>query len=740
MTTAYIGVPTARVDGPAKVTGEAKYAAEYHAETLAHGYVVTSAIARGHITHIDAAAALKVPGVLQVLTHENVPRLPPPDPSYAEEVGPRGTPYRPLQDGTIRFSAQPLALVVAEDFGVARHAASLVRITYDRADHVTELDSVRSQAFVPHQWEILPPVPQPRGDAIKALAAAPIKCEAEYRLPVEHHNPIELFGTTVVFEADGRLTVYDKTQGVQNVQGYLCSLLGYSKDRIRVLAPFVGGAFGLGLRPQYQVFLAALAAHVLQRSVRVTLTRQQMFGLGYRPETWQRVSLGAAPDGRLTAIIHQAVGITSQFEDYTEKTVQSTARLYQCDNVTVDYKLVRLDLCTPIDMRAPGTAIGQFALECAMDELAVKLRRDPVDLRLGNYAATDQAAGAPFSSKALHNCYRLGAERIHWSRRKPEPRSLRDGEMLIGLGMATGIYDALQVPASARCELTADGKLTVSSATADIGTGTYTVMTQVAAELMGVPIDDVTFRLGDSSLPQAPVEGDSFTAASVGSAVKAACENARGQLIALAQTIDESPLAGLRADDVMFANRQIRSRSDRSRAVSLREAMRAGNLEVLRADASASPTPQQNRYARFSHSAVFAEVRVDEDLGTIQVSRIVSAVAAGRILNPTTARSQILGGVVWGIGMALEEESVLDQTFGRFINHSFGEYHVPVNADIHGIDVIFVEEFDEIVNPLGAKGLGEIGVVGVASALANAVFNATGVRIRRLPITLDKVL
>jgi len=280
----------------------------------------------------------------------------------------------------------------------------------------------------------------------------------------------------------------------------------------------------------------------------------------------------------------------------------------------------------------------------------------------------------------------------------------------------------------------------VSSATADIGTGTYTVMTQVAAELMGVPIDDVTFRLGDSSLPQAPVEGDSFTAASVGSAVKAACENARGQLIALAQTIDESPLAGLRAEDVMFANRQIRSRSDRSRAVSLREAMRAGNLEVLRADASASPTPQQNRYARFSHSAVFAEVRVDEDLGTIQVSRIVSAVAAGRILNPTTARSQILGGVVWGIGMALEEESVLDQTFGRFINHSFGEYHVPVNADIHGIDVIFVEEFDEIVNPLGAKGLGEIGVVGVASALANAVFNATGVRIRRLPITLDKVL
>jgi xanthine dehydrogenase YagR molybdenum-binding subunit len=740
VTTTYIGLPTGRVDGQDKVTGSAKYAAEYNTERLAYGYVVTSAIARGTITHIDSAAALKVPGVLQVLTHENAPHLPPPDPSYAEEVGPPGTPFRALQDGAIKFSAQPIALVVAEDFGVARYAASLVRIEYDREAHVTELDSVRSQAFNPRRWEMLPPVPPSRGDASQALASAPIKVEAEYRLPVQHHNPMELFGTTVVFETSGRLTVYDKTQGVQNVHGYLCSALGYAQDRIRVLAPFVGGAFGLGLRPQYQVFLAALAAHTLKRSVRVSLTRQQMFGLGYRPGTWQRVAVGASADGRLSAIIHQAVAVTSQFEDYTEKTVQSTARIYQCDNVSVDYKLVRLDLCSPIDMRAPGTATGQFALECAMDELAVTLRRDPMALRLGNYAATDQALRAPFSSKALHDCYRLGAERIGWSRRKPEPRSMRDGEMLIGLGMATGIYDALQVPASAKCELTADGKLTVSSATADIGTGTYTVMTQIAAELMGLSMADVTFKLGDSSLPAAPVEGDSFTAASVGSAVKAACEKAREQLISLARTIDRSPLAGASADDLIFANHQIRSRTDRSKAVSLRDVMAAGKLDVLRAEASASPTPEQNRYGRFSHSAVFAEVRVDDDLGTIQVSRVVSAVAGGRILNPTTARSQILGGVVWGIGMALEEESVLDQTFGRFINHSLGEYRVPVNADIHGIDVIFVEEYDEIVNPLGVKGLGEIGVVGVAPAIANAVHHATGKRIRQLPITLDKVM
>jgi xanthine dehydrogenase YagR molybdenum-binding subunit len=738
VTTAYIGQPTARVDGRAKVTGDAKYAAEHSVPNLVHGYVVTSAVARGRIARIESADALRTPGVLQVLTHENAPRLSP-DPSYAEEVRPPGSAFIPLQDSEVRFSAQPVALVVAENFELARYAASLVRIEYDREDHATDLESNRAQAYVPKRWEVLPPVPKSRGNASEAFANAPAKLDAEYQLPAQHHNPMELFATTVVWGAGG-LTVHDKTQGVQNVQGYLSSLFGYAKDRIRVLAPFVGGAFGLGLRPQYQVFLAVLAAHVLKRSVRVSLTRQQMFGLGYRPITWQRVKLGAAPDGRLAALIHEAIGATSRFEDYTEKTVQSSGMLYQCDNAAFDYKLVPLDLCTPIDMRAPGAATGLCALESAMDELAVNLRIDPLELRLTNYAETHQDFGVPFSSKALRECYREGAQRFGWARRTPEPRSMREGEMLIGWGMASGTYDALQVPASARCALTADGKLTVSSGTADIGTGTYTVMTQIAAELMGVAIEDVTFELGDSSLPNAPVEGDSFTASSVGSAVKAVCDKAREQLLALARKIDRSPLANVAPGDVIFAEGQIRSRTDPSLAVSLRDAMRSSKRDVLRAEASGVFSPEQNKYARYSHSAVFVEVRIDEDLGTLHVARVVSAVAAGRILNPRTARSQILGGVVWGIGMALAEESVIDQKTGRFINHSLGEYHVPVNADIHDCDVIFVEEHDDLVNPIGAKGLGEIGVVGVAAAIANAVFHATGKRIRQWPITLDKVM
>ena len=450
-----------------------------------------------------------------------------------------------------------------------------------------------------------------------------------------------------------------------------------------------------------------------------------------------KISLG---NGKLEGIVHEAVGTTSRFEDYTEKTLLASGKLYQCDSAAFDYKVVQLDLCTPIDMRAPGIATGMYALECAMDELAVKLRIDPLELRLKNYAETDQTASVPFSSKALRDCYRLGAERFGWARRSVEPRSMEGRNTLIGWGMATGTYDALQIPASAKCVLTADGKLTVSSATADIGTGTYTIMTQIAAERMGLPIADVTFNLGDSSLPKAPVEGDSFTASSVGSAVKAACDKIREQLLTLAQKVDKSPLADAAPDDVVFADGTIHSRSDPSRSLSLAEAMRHVKVNVLQGEASAEPSPRQRQYSCYSHSAVFAEVKIDADLGTIQVTRVVSAVAAGRILNPTTARSQILGGVVWGIGMALEEESVLDHAFGRFMNHNLAEYHVPVNADIHDIDVIFVHEDDDVVNPLGAKGLGEIGVVGVAAAIANAVYHATGKRIRELPITLDKVM
>jgi xanthine dehydrogenase YagR molybdenum-binding subunit len=392
--------------------------------------------------------------------------------------------------------------------------------------------------------------------------------------------------------------------------------------------------------------------------------------------------------------------------------------LYHCDNVAFDHRLVPLDLFTPMDMRAPGASWGVYALECAMDELAVRLEIDPIELRLRNYAETDQTTGKPFSSKELRACYRQGAERFGWARRDPRPRSMREGDTLVGWGMAGGVWEAMQEPATARAVLAADGSLTVSAATADIGTGTCTIMTQVAAETLGLPIEAVTFRLGDSRLSRAPIEGGSWTAASVGSAVKAACEKLRERVAGLAGRLDPAATA------------------DRP----LGEILKSAGVGTIGAEATVEPAPRREAYALYSHSAVFAEVKVDEALGTVRVTRVVSAVAGGRVLNPKTARSQILGGIVGGIGMALEEESVLDHALGRFMTRHLADYHIPVNADVQDIEVIFVDERDDIVNPLGAKGLGEIGIVGVAAAIANAVHHATGRRVRDLPITLDRLI
>ncbi len=738
--TAYIGKRVSRVDGRAKVTGEARYAAEHNTPNLAYGVVVSSGAARGKITKIDATAALSLPGVLQVFTHENLPRVAHSEKRYSDEVAPPGSPFRPLHDGEIKFSAQPLALVVADSFELACYAASLVRVEIAQQAHATDLEKQRKQAYRPRKRPGIDAPPSPRGNADKAFARAAVQVEAAYRAPVEHHNPMEPFATTVIRDEDGTLTVYDKTQGVQNVQRYLCNVFGCSRDELRVVSPFVGGAFGSGLRPQYQVFLAVLAARQLKRSVRVSLTREQMFSFGHRPTTLQRVALGARSDGALDAIVHEAVAETSRFEDYSEVVVNWSGLLYRCDNVRLEHEVAQLDLYTPIDMRAPGAVWGVFAIECAMDELAVKLGVDPVELRLRNYTERDQNADKPFSSKELRACYRKGAERFGWAGRDPAPRSMREGDTLVGWGMASGVWEATQQAASAKAVLTADGRLTVSSATSDIGTGTYTIMTQIAADLLGLPMENVTFKLGDSSLPKAPVEGGSFTASSVGSAVKAVCQRLRERLLRLAKKMDGSPLAGARPGEVTFAEREIRARSDPSRAVSLTEVLRHGRVFAIEEEASGGPEPGQKRYSRYTHSAVFAEVEVDQDLGVIRVTRVVSAVAGGRILNPKTAESQVIGGVVWGIGMALEEESVIDQAFGRFMNHNLAEYHVPVNADVRDIEVLFVEEEDDVVNPLGAKGLGEIGVVGVAAAVANAVFHATGRRVRELPITLDKLL
>jgi xanthine dehydrogenase YagR molybdenum-binding subunit len=730
--TSYIGTPTSRVDGHAKVTGAAKYAGEFNTTGLVHGRVVTSTIARGRIVRIDTREALRVDGVLGVLTHENRPPMADKTSAYKDDVAPDGSPFRPLYDDKIMFSGQPIALVLAQEWEVARFVAALVHVEYESEACVTDLYARRDQAFV-----IEKPA-KPRGHAEKAYAASDIRHEAEYYLPPEHHNPMELFASTVMWEGDGKLTVYDKTQGVQNVQRYLCGVFGMDSDDVRVVSPYVGGAFGSGLRPQYQVVLAVLGARALARSVRLVLTRQQMYALGYRPATIERLGLGARSGGTLEAITHEAIAMTSQYEEFARNDTAWSGLLYKCPNTTFVHKLARLDVPTPCDMRAPGAASGVYALECAIDELAVALALDPLELRLRCYSDRDQNENVPYTSKKLRECYRQGAQAFGWDKRNPTPCAMRDGSELVGWGMATGIWEALQMETAARIVLTANGHAEVTCATSDIGTGTYTIMAQVAADMLGLPLENVTVRLGDSTLPHSPVEGGSWTAASVSHAIARASDEVRKELLRLAKKLPDSQLAAAQLADVALVDGKIVDRRDSSRAVSIADTMHGGALDRIERESTMS-FKEDSSHARNTHSAIFAEVKVDEELGVIRVTRVVNTVAAGRILNTKTANSQIMGGVVWGIGMALHEETLLDHNFGRVMNANIAEYHVPVNADVRDIKVIFVDEPDEIVNPLGIKGVGEIGIVGTAAAIANAIYHATGKRVRDLPITLDKL-
>lgn len=741
-----IGKPISRPEGAAKVSGSARYAAEYNVPNLWYGYIVDSPITKGKITKIDATAVLALPGVKQVFSHENVPSLAWFDRNYKDDVAPGGSPFRPLHEPKIMFSQQPVALVVAETFELARYAASILKIEYEvDKDFNTDLDKARAagKGFDAPKGKtgFLPP-PKPKGDSDKAYAAAPHQVEGAYTHHAQHHNPMEMFATTVEWLGDGKkLKIYDKTQGAPNVQQYLCKIFGLSTDEARVISRYTGGAFGSGLRPQHQVFLAVMASLELEHSVRVSLTRQQMFSLGHRPHTIQDLKLAADDQGYLQALEHQAFAETSQYENETETVVNWSGILYKCDNTKFGYELAKIDVDTPADMRAPGAATGSFAIESAIDELSYKAGVDPLEFRLLNYTYSDPTVDKPFSSKRLIDCYHEGAARFGWDQRNPEPRSMREGNLLVGWGMGSGCWDASMQKAAAKASLSADGQLTVRSATNDQGAGTYVIMTQIAAQTLGLPLAQVTFVLGDTDFPAAPVQGGSWTAASVGSAVQATCQEVSKKLLKLAQKMADSPLASVDFEDVQFVDGHIRANEDISRSVSIQDVLAASGEATVEAESSAMPNPINNlKYSMHSHNAAFVEVKVDEDLGTIHVTRVVNAVAAGRILNPKTARSQVLGGTVWGISMALMEESYLDNNFGRYINHNYAEYHIPVNADIHKIDVIFVEEEDDLVNPLGVKGVGEIGMLGVAAAIANAVYHATGKRVRDLPLTIDKLL
>jgi xanthine dehydrogenase YagR molybdenum-binding subunit len=705
---------------------------------------VPSRIAKGRITGIDDALARQVPGVVEVLTHENRPSEAWFNRSWKDELNIPGEPFKALHDEKILFAGQPVALVLAETFEAARYASSLVQVRYEEEAHNVDFQASLAEKFEPSKKRSSFHPPKNRGDAGAAFARSEVKVDAEYHLATEHHNPMEMHATTVEWHGDGKITVYDKTQGSQGVQSFLASAFGFSKSDVRVVNAYVGGAFGSGLRPQWQVQVATLAAKHMKRSVRVVMTRQQMFTHAHRPECTMSVRLGADSSGKLNAVITDATTSTSRFEDNMEDVVIWGMMNYASPNATGTYAIAPRDTYTSADMRAPGAATGMTLFEIAMDELAYAARVNPLELRMINYSEVDAMNGTPFTSKALREAYREGAARFGWERRSPEPRSMKEGRELIGWGMATGVWDAMFSKTSASAKLSANGHLEVACATSDIGTGTYTVMALVAADTLGLPPEQITARLGDSSLPTSPVEGGSWAAASSGAAVQLACQSVAKKLLKAAEKVEGRPLGGASLDEVVFADGRMTLKSDAGKSVGVIEAMRAAELAVIEEEETASSGIKDlismSRKSRNTHSAIFCEVRVDEELGQVRVTRIVNAVAAGRIINPKTARSQILGGVVMGIGMALHEETLADSKLGRWMNHNLAEYHVPAHADVEAIDVIFVDEHDPEVTPLGVKGVGEIGIVGTAAAVANAIYHATGKRIRSLPITIDRLM
>ncbi len=722
----YIGKEMSRVDGVDKVTGKAKYSAEFQFKNVAYGHIVQSEIAKGTIISIDTDSAEKAPGVLKIFTHLNALKV--------EDK--EGGMFRALQSANIVFNDQPIALVVAETLEQARYGASLVKATYESVKSVTNLEEAKLEESRRTNRNRSPV----RGDPARALMDSAVTVEAEYTIPIEHHSPMELPGATAFWEGD-RLMMFDKSQGVYGVQGHLAQSFGIPPANINVVSLFVGGAFGAALRPHYYPFLTAMAARDLKRPVKVTYTRRQTFtGNGYRPDTYQKIAIGADKDGKLKSIIHESASNTSSFESFSEGSSGFGRTLYACPNYDSPYNIVATDLPTPTWMRAPGAVSGAFALESAIDEIAYKLKIDPLEFRKINYAETDPESGKPFSSKALRECFEAGAKKFGWEKRKFEPRSMRDGNLLVGWGTAIGTWGAFQAPAGVAVTLSADGTAIVGSATADIGPGTYTTMTIIAAEYLGLPPDKIEFELGDTNLPQAPSQGGSLTTASVGSAIYGAAMNIKTKLFDLELKNPNSRLQGTTAGDVEMIDGRLRVKSDKSKSVPVSEILKRNGLSEMKEIYQSTPSPERGKFTTLAHGAQFVEVKVDESLGIVKVTRVVEATACGRIINPKTSHSQEIGGVVWGIGMALTEGTQIDHRYGRMMTTNFADYHVPLNADVLSVETDFVEEVDTVVNPLGVKGMGELCLVGIPAAIANAVFHSTGKRIRDLPITPDKLI
>ncbi|MCJ8208262.1 xanthine dehydrogenase family protein molybdopterin-binding subunit [Mucilaginibacter sp. RS28] len=702
-----------RVDGRLKVTGAAKYSAEYNQGNMAYAVFANSTITKGTIKAIDTKAAERAPGVLKVITYQNAPELP----GYQTGKDPSkppagGGPLRLFVDNTVKYNGQPVAMVVADSFERATYAASLIKATYAEESFQTDvtknLDKARRPGGVrtedykrgnPDEWK-----------------NAEVKFEAEYVVPIEVHNPMELHAIIANWTADDKVEVYAKTQGVKSTQNAIAQAFKLPKENVQVTTKFVGGAFGNALRTWPHETAAVMAAKLVKRPLKLVLTREMQFNsVGYRPHTLQKISIGATKDGKLTGLIHEATGQTSSFEEFTEGTVNMSRFMYACPNVGTIYKVAPTDTNTPTWMRGPGEATGAFALESAIDELAHQLDMDPIELRLRNYAETDPENGKPFSTKFLKEAYEMGADKIGWKNRPSKPGTLKEDGWLVGYGMGSGVFGAHRGSATVKATMQANGTLLLQTAVTDIGVGTGTAMTAIASEAFGIPSERIKFELGDSSLPPSPTQGGSAITATVGSAVHDAC-------LALKEKFQQL-IGNGGADQPDYV-----------------KVLKDKGLPQLDVTITSSPSSEARKYSSYSYSVHFVQVKVHPATGVTRVTKVVSVADSGKIASPKTARSQIVGGAIGGIGMALMEEGVIDHRYGRYVNADLAGYHVPVHADIPQIDTIFVNKPDFVVDPMGVKGMGEIALIGMSAAVANAIFNATGKRVRELPITPDKLM
>ncbi len=724
-----------RYDGRAKVTGQAKYAVEFKPPAEpAYGYVVQSTIASGSVRAIDQSVAERSAGVLAVITPFNAPKLPPASPQP-----PARRHITVLQDTEVFYNGQPIAVVVARSLPQAMHAASLLRISYNETQPKLHFHERLADARPPKSPG-RQPATQSRGDLAAAMAKASVMVDETYTTPYQHHNPMEPHATLAWWEGD-KLNVYDATQYITGDRATIALTLGIPVDNVHLQCPYTGGGFGSKGSTWSHVILTAMAARITQRPVKLALERPQMWGpVGGRPCTVQHIKLGAASDGKLTAIQHDVIVHTSVMEDFLEPSAYQTRMLYASEACQTSHKLVDMNLGVATFQRAPGEATGTAAFETAMDELAVKLNIDPVQLRLINYAEKDPGSDKPWSSKHLRECYAQAAERFGWSARNPKAGATREGSKLIGSGMATATYPANRSAAQAVVRIFPTGRAFVGCGSQDLGTGTYTIMAQTAADVLGIDPALVEAKLGDSALPKAPVSGGSQSAASIGPAIKDAATQAILKLAQLAIDDPQSPLHGAAAADILASDGKLYLKSAPTKSESFSGILSRNGDKPVEAMGSAEPSEGQTAMSCHSFGAVFAEVAVDVDTCMVQVRRVVATYDIGTLMNKTTGLNQLMGGIVWGVSTAIHEESHLDNNYGRFVNANLAEYHVPVNADIGTLDVTVLDIPDIKFNPLGARGIGEIGITGAAAAVGNAIFHATGKRVRDFPITLDKIM